>query len=125
MGVSIPRGRAALIFRLHREAGGRATFTDISDAISVEINTHYAKLFGFFQARPELSRQPLYRRALLAHLPRMIRDSPAFRLRVKNLPPKYRAAMLAVEIASSIVYRGGFERHFEEDLQDYVARMFA
>jgi glutamate dehydrogenase len=116
---------AELIFRRHREAGGKATFTDISDAISVEINTHYAKLFGFFQARPELSTQPLYRRALLAHLPRMIRDSPAFRLRVKNLPPKYRAAMLAVEIASSIVYRGGFERHFEEDLQDYVARMFA
>lgn len=62
---------------------------------------------------------------LLAHLPRMIRESPAFRLRVKNLPPKYRAAMLAVEIAASIVYRGGFERHFEEDLQDYVARTFA
>jgi glutamate dehydrogenase len=116
---------AELIFRRHREAGGKATFTDISDAISAEINTHYAKLFGFFQARPELSRQSLYRRALLAHLPRMIRESAALRLRVKNLPPKYRAAMLAVEIASSIVYRGGFERHFEEDLEDYVTRMFA
>ncbi len=55
----------------------------------------------------------------------MIRDHPTFRLRVRNLPPKYRAAMLAVEIASSIVYRGGFERHFEEDLKDYAARMFA
>jgi hypothetical protein len=75
MGVSIPRGLAALIFRRHRKAGGRATFTDLSDAISVEINTHYAKLFGYFQARPELSRQPLYRRPLIAHLPRMIRDS--------------------------------------------------
>jgi hypothetical protein len=75
MGVSIPRGRAALIFRRHRKAGGRATFTDISGTISLEINTHCAKLFEFFQARPELSRQPLYRRALLAHLPRMIRKT--------------------------------------------------
>ena len=91
----------------------------------MEINAHYARLFDFFQARPELCNEPLYRRALLAHLPRMIRDHPTFRLRVRNLPPKYRAAMLAVEIASSIVYRGGFERHFEEDLKDYSARMFA
>jgi len=116
---------AELIFRRHREAGGKATFTEISDALSVEINDHYARLFEFFEARPELAGQPLYRRALLAHLPRMIRDHPAFRLRIKNLPPKYRAAMLAVEIASSIVYRGGFERNFEEDLRSYVARMFA
>jgi glutamate dehydrogenase len=116
---------AELIFRRHREAGGKATFTEISDALSVEINDHYARLFEFFQARPELAGQPLYRRALLAHLPRMIRDHPAFRLRIKNLPPKYRAAMLAVEIASSIVYRGGFERNFEEDLRRYVGRMFA
>jgi hypothetical protein len=33
--------------------------------------------------------------------------------------------MLAVEIAASIVYRGGFDRNFEEDLKGYVARMFA
>ena len=127
--LSILEQRAAneaeLIFRRHREAGGKATFTEISDALSVEINDHYARLFEFFQARPELAGQPLYRRALLAHLPRMIRDHPAFRLRIKNLPPKYRAAMLAVEIASSIVYRGGFERNFEEDLRRYVGRMFA
>jgi glutamate dehydrogenase len=116
---------AELIFRRHREGNGTASFTEISDAISVEINAHYAKLFEFFQARPELCLQPLYRRALLAHLPRMIRESPTFRLRIRNLPPKYRAAMLAVEIASSIVYRGGFERHFEEDLRDYVVRIFA
>jgi glutamate dehydrogenase len=116
---------AELIFRRHREANGKVTFTEISDAISVEINAHYAKLFEFFQARPELCLQPLYRRALLAHLPRMIRESATFRLRIKNLPPKYRAAMLAVEIAASIVYRGGFDRNFEEDLRGYVARMFA
>jgi hypothetical protein len=31
----------------------------------------------------------------------------------------------AVEIASMIVYRGGFERNFEDDLRTYVARVFA
>jgi glutamate dehydrogenase len=116
---------AELIFRRHREARGKTTFTEISDAISVEINAHYAQLFTFFQSRPELCNQPLYRRALLAHLPRMIRETNQFRSRVRNLPPKYRAAMLAVEIASMIVYRGGFERNFEDDLRTYVARMFA
>jgi hypothetical protein len=54
----------------------------------------------------------------------MIRESPVFRLRVRNLPPKYRSAMLAVEIASLIVYRGGFGRNFEEDLRGFLARMF-
>jgi glutamate dehydrogenase len=113
-----------LIFRRHRGAGGKTTFTDISDAISVEINAQYAKLFEFFQARPELCSHPLYRRALLAHLPRMIRENPVFRHRIRNLPPKYRSAILAVEIASVIVYRGGFERNFEEDLKGYLVRMF-
>jgi glutamate dehydrogenase len=116
---------AELIFRRHREARGKTTFTEISDAISVEINAHYAQLFAFFQSRPDLCNQPLFRRALLAHLPRMIRENGQFRARVRNLPPKYRAAMLAVEIASMIVYRGGFERNFEDDLRTYVARMFA
>ncbi|HSB81096.1 MAG TPA: NAD-glutamate dehydrogenase domain-containing protein [Candidatus Methylomirabilis sp.] len=115
---------AELIFRRHREAGGKTTFTQISDAISVEINAQYAKLFEFFQSRPEICSQPLYRRALFAHLPRMIRENPVFRLRIRNLPPKYRSAMLAVEIASVIVYRGGFERNFEEDLKAYLVRMF-
>jgi glutamate dehydrogenase len=95
---------AELIFRRHREARGQASFTEISNAISLEINAHDAKLFEFFQARPDLCTRPLFRRALLAHLPRMIRESPIFRLRVRNLPPKYRAAMLAVEIASVIVF---------------------
>jgi len=103
---------------------GTASFTEISDAISVEINAHYAKLFEFFQARPELCLQPLYRRALLAHLPRMIRESPTFGCGSEP-PTQVSRAMLAVEIASSIVYRGGFERHFEEDLRDYVVRIFA
>ena len=40
------------------------------------------------------------------------------------MPVKYLWAILAVEIASTIVYRGGFERDFEGDLNRYAAKMF-
>jgi hypothetical protein len=43
---------------------------------------------------------------------------------VRNLPPKYLAAILAAEIATTIVYRGGFERNLEGDLRSYLGRMF-
>jgi glutamate dehydrogenase len=115
---------AELIFRRHRESGGTRSYTDISNAISIEMNQRYAQLFAFFQARPDLTLQPPFRRALLAHLPRLLRDTPAFRARIRRLPPKYRAAMLAVEIASTIVYRAGFERNLEEDLRRYIGQMF-
>jgi Uma2 family endonuclease len=59
-------------------------------------------------------------------------DAPIFRIRS---PPDWTwsrmgnrfsdSPRLAVEIASSIVYRSGFERDFEEDVKDYAARMFA
>jgi glutamate dehydrogenase len=116
---------AALIFRRRRESGGTLAYTDISDAISVEINRHYAALFEFFKARPALCLASPYRHALLAHLPRLLQDFPTSRARVKRLPEKYRAAMLASEIASTLVYRGGFERDFEAEVKAYVARTFA
>ncbi|HZW35530.1 MAG TPA: NAD-glutamate dehydrogenase domain-containing protein [Candidatus Deferrimicrobiaceae bacterium] len=115
---------ANLIFRRRREAGKAVPCTEISDAISVEINRHYATLFDFFQRRQELCRKPPYRNALLAHLPRFLRDNPNYRRRVSRLPGKYRSAILASEIASTIVYRGGFERNFEEDLKGYLSRTF-
>ena len=116
---------ATLIFRRRREENGRRSFTEISDALSIEINAHKARLFRFFEARPELWKRPLHRRALLAHLPAIIRETPAFRQRVAKLPSKYRSAILAAEIATTIVYRGGFEPDFERALEDYVGKMFA
>jgi glutamate dehydrogenase len=43
---------ALLIFRRKREAGASLSYTEISDAISVEINGHYARLYDFFRSRP-------------------------------------------------------------------------
>ncbi len=116
---------ANLIFRRHREEGGKRSFTEISNAISAEINEHKARLFKFFQSRPDLCVRQLYRRALLSHLPSPIRESPSYRLRVKKLPAKYRSAILAAEIATTMVYRRALEPNFEEALEEYVAEMYA
>ena len=115
---------ANLIFRRRLASGGKLSYTDISDAVSVEINGHYATLFDFFQRRPELCLKVPFRNALFAHLPRFIRESPRYRMRVTKLPAKYRSAILASETASTIVYRGGFERTLEGDLKGYLGKMF-
>src|SRR6185369_10039392 len=98
--------------------------TEISDALSGEINEHYATIFRFFQNRPQLCLQPVYRRAILSHLPRMLREEPKYARRIKNLPPKYLFAILAAEIGSSLVYRGDREADFEATIRGHVMRNF-
>jgi glutamate dehydrogenase len=116
---------ARLILRRHREEAGKRSFTEISDAISLEINANKARLFAFFQARPEVAQVPHYRRALLAHLPRLVRERPESRDRIDRLPPKYRSAILAAEIGAAMVYRRALEPDFAVALEEYVSRMFA
>ena len=115
---------AALIFRKHHENNGKLLYTDISNAISVEINEHYARLFLLFQAHPEWSDHPLFREVFWAHLPALIRESPKFRARVKGLPPKIKDAILSSEIASHIVYHGGWELSLERKLKEFVKKAF-
>ncbi|WP_432822630.1 hypothetical protein [Trichloromonas sp.] len=108
--------------RRHRETGGSQLYTEISAGISQEINAHYARLFAFFQAHPELCDEPLFKKAIEAHMPILVRQSAKYRGRIKNLPPKYRFAILASEIASSMVYRGDFEASFVEMLRGHLQR---
>lgn len=115
---------ANLIFRRHRQGNGKLFYTDISNAISEEINDHYAKLFSYLQGRPELCDQPLFRKVLLSHLPALIRESPKLRGRVKTLPPKIKNAILSSEIATRIVYHGGWEMDFEGRLKAFVKDNF-
>jgi glutamate dehydrogenase len=115
---------ARLIFRRHREASGKKPFTEISEALSGEINAHKARLFAWFEIHPETHGQPAFEAALLAHLPRMIRETPAFRGRVARLPSKYRSAILAAEIATTMVYREPLEPDFGAALRGYAERMF-
>jgi glutamate dehydrogenase len=116
---------ANLILARHRDEGGRKSYTQISDAISLEINAHKAQLFRFFEANPAEWKKAVYRRALLAHLPALVRQSPRFRTRVKDLPSKYRSAILAAELATAMVYRAPFEPDLAEALEEYAAKTYA
>ncbi len=119
------RDEARLIFRRWREAGGTVPYTEIANAISTEINEHYNDLFTYFQSHPELARHNRFRSVLLAHLPAFISDNRKYRLRLKRLPPKYHYAMLASELASTIVYQGGWEVDFGSSLKEYVKKYFS
>ncbi len=115
---------ARLILKRHRE-NPALLCTEISDAVSTEINGHYARLFRFFQARPELLGQPPFRRVILAHLPRMLGGEPRYRARIGTLPQKYLCAILAAELGSSLVYRGDQETGFEDILRLHIGRHFS
>ncbi|NJD90863.1 MAG: amino acid dehydrogenase [Geobacter sp.] len=114
---------ARLILRRRREEPGLLC-TEISDSISAEINGNYSRLFRFFQERPQLALQPLYRRAVLAHLPQMLSTEPRYRQRIKGLPQKYISAILAAEIGSSMVYRGDRNSAFEDEVKLHLLRVF-
>ena len=115
---------ARLILKRHRDKP-ELFCTDISNALSGEINAHYARLFDYFQAHPELTMIEPYRRAVLAHLPAMLREEPRLRRRIAKLPAKYRAAILAAEIGSSLVYLGDQEADYLDAVRLHVQRHFA
>ena len=117
------RDEALLLFRRHAEAAGKRSFTDISNAVSLEINRHKAELFAYFQAHPDVVRSEPMQRALRAHLPEMMRN-PQWRGRIARLPPKYRSAILAAEIATTMVYREPFVPDFGAALVRYVEKEF-
>jgi glutamate dehydrogenase len=114
----------ARIILKRRRAPPMLPCTEISDALSGEINGHYSHLFKFFQSHPELCLQPLFRKAILNHLPRMLREEPRYRQRVKNLPQKYLFAILAAEIGSSLVYGGEREEAFADMIKLHLLRIF-
>ncbi len=113
-----------LIFERHQNAEGKLLYTEVSAAISEEINALYDRTFDTFQKNPERADEALYTRIMLHHMPALIRDNPKYRDRVKNLPAKIKWAILASEIASSIVYGGGWSDDFEDKLSRYVASHF-
>ncbi|OGU15890.1 MAG: amino acid dehydrogenase [Geobacteraceae bacterium GWC2_53_11] len=114
---------ARLILRRRLESGGTLLYSEISETISQNINSFYARLFEFFSARPELCLQPPFRQAILSHLPRMLRETPAYRQRIRKLPQKYLCAILAAEIGSSLVYSGSRDADFEDMIRRHLARV--
>jgi len=114
---------ARLILRRRRESGGTLLYSEISETISQNINSLYSRLFEFFTGRPELCSQAPFRQAIVRHLPRLLRETPAFRRRIRQLPQKYLYAILAAEIGSSLVYTGSRDADFEEMIRRHLARI--
>jgi len=114
---------ARLIFRRYREAGGKLLYTEVSDAISREINRHYAQLFEFFRSNPQLCAEPLYRQTLLRHLPPLIGRTEFLRERVDGLPEKIKYAILASEISSSLVYHGERGSDLQDRIESHLRRL--
>lgn len=116
---------ARLIFRRHRKAAGKLLHTEISDAISREINRHYAKLFAFFRDNPQLCAEPLYRQTILRHLPALVSETESLLKRVSELPEKIKYAILASEISSSLVYHGDLVNNFQDQIEGHLRRLMA
>jgi glutamate dehydrogenase len=114
---------AFLILSRYQDREGGQNYTDISNNISREINTHYSRLFELLRNDPELTGEPLFRKALYAHLPLMISESRKYRARLKNIPEKYIYAIMAAEIASSLVYKSNRETDFVEQVKGHLKRV--
>jgi glutamate dehydrogenase len=99
-------------------------YTELSAQISTQINVHYARLFQYFCDNPEKTRDPYYRKVMLSHLPDLVGKNARFKKRVGELPIKYQCAILASELATTIVYKGGWDTDFETTLDGFVRRNF-
>lgn len=113
---------ARVIIKRQGEAGGKITYTDISTQVSQEINAHYARMFAYFQANPELVTQANYKNAILAHMPALIRE-PQFQDRISRLPEKVKYAILASKLASSMVYFGDDNTVYGDMIAAQVKRL--
>ena len=117
------RSEADLIFSRYTESGGTIPYTQITHRISNDINELYERLFDFFSKHPEMTLKPLFKKALLAHLPRLLRESRRYRLRIPQMPDKYRFAILSSEIASSLVYKSNRETDFMDMVEGHLKRV--
>ena len=118
------RDEVRLIFKRHKEAEGRLLFTQISEDISHEINDLYQQLFSYFCTNPQASEEPLFKQAILAHLPHFLQTNSDYHSRIDQLPAKYRYAILAVELATSMVYHGNKENDFIFLLKGHLSRRY-
>ena len=114
---------ARLIFQRYDQADGELLYTEISDAISTEINGHYAKLFDYLKKNLKVCDQPLYQTAILAHLPAILKNNKSFSQRTTTLPDKYKAAIVASEIASSMVYSGNEDANFLYMVEGHLSKL--
>ncbi len=114
---------ANLIFERFKRFKGSRLYTEISNEISYEINDLTNQIYKYLMQHPDKVFRPPYSKILLQHFPNLIQVRKKFRDRVKFLPIKYRIAMISTEIATRIIYHGGFEIPFEAKLESYARNL--
>lgn len=114
---------ACLIIQRHRAAQGSLTYTDISNQLSREINSHYAKMFAYFQSSPELAQDARYEKAILSHMPALLGEEAMFRERIARLPGKIKSAILASKLASGLVYFSDDNTVYRDIIEAQLARV--
>ena len=114
---------SGLIFQRYTQSQDKKLYTDISNEISHEINKLTDTIYSYLLANPEKVGKPPYTKMLLLHFPDFIRERKKFKDRVKDLPLKYRIAMVSTETATRSIYHGGFEVSFEEKVEQFVKKV--
>ncbi|OED38346.1 amino acid dehydrogenase [Chromatiales bacterium (ex Bugula neritina AB1)] len=115
---------ARAVIRKHRELDGSVTYTEISSLLSQEINNHYARMFNYFEANPEQLALPKQQKAMLAHMPKIIRNSSEFGPRIQTqLPEKVKYAILASKLASGLVYAGDDDSLYGDIIEAQLGRV--
>lgn len=115
---------ARAVIRRYRELDGSVSYTDISSQLSAEINNHYARMFDYFESNPEQITLPKQQQAMLAHMPKLVRESPEFSNRLQsNLPEKVKYAILASKLASGLVYAGDDDSLYADIIDAQLARV--
>jgi len=115
---------ARAIIRKHRGLDGSQTYTEISSQLSQEINNHYARMFNYFESNPEQITLPKQQSAMLAHMPKLIRESSEFGPRIQtHLPAKVKYAILASKLASGLVYAGDDASLYKDIIEAQLARV--
>ena len=113
---------AKVIFQRYNQPQNELLYTEISNEISHEINNLTNQIFEYLIAHPESLSKAYYKKLLLVHLPLLVQKRKKFRDRVKNLPFKYRAAIVSTETATRSIYSGGFDQPFEDKLEQFARR---
>jgi len=117
---------ARAVIRKYRELDGSKTYTEISGLLSQEINNHYARMFDYFESNPEQLNLPKQQKAMLAHMPMIIKNSDEFGRRIQtHLPEKVKHAILASKLASGLVYAGDDDSLYADIIDAQLGRVVA
>ena len=83
-------------------------------------------MFDYFESNPEQLTLPKQQKAMLAHMPKIIKNSDEFAPRIQtHLPEKVKYAILASKLASGLVYAGDDSSLYADIIEAQLGRVVA